>query len=90
MKKNPDFKTSLMNSARRVNNPVFNPNIPLVHSISGNALEGVGFVKFSTHVKPNTQAIITTYKRGDATVTFDGVSWEYNGSVVRFMEDIKL
>lgn len=62
-------------------------NLPLVHSISQLALEKMGFIKFGTETKG--QSIITTYKRGDQEVRYNGVNWTYNGQWIQFLEDIQ-
>lgn len=68
---------------------MFNPGIPVVHSISGYRLKDAGFIKFGSEVAKGRQVIVTTYKKGDQVITYDGVTFIYNGNPVQFMEDLK-
>lgn len=66
---------------------MFNPNIPIVHSISSTALKEMGFIKDESIM--NRQSIIAVYKKGEDVITYNGVHWVYNGKVVQFLEDMK-
>lgn len=68
--------------------PVFNPALPVVHSISRSRLEAIGFIKVGTHTPEGKQSIITTYKRGELDVTYDGVSWCCQNKQIQFIEDL--
>jgi hypothetical protein len=57
----------------------FNPNIPTVHSLSGNLLISAGFKKEGT-----------TYKKGKKIVTYDGVHWFCNGERIQFIEQLNI
>lgn len=60
--------------------------LPIVHSISGSSLEAMGFIKYGIETKG--QSIITTYKRGQDVVTYNGTNFLFNSKKVRFNEQI--
>lgn len=58
--------------------PSFNPSIPEVHSISGSSLQQEGWVRNGS-----------TYTKDGSKITYDGVTWLFNGNKVEFMEQLK-
>lgn len=68
-----------MENANKKTSVTFNPNIPTVHSLSGNLLISAGFKREGT-----------TYTKGEKIVFYDGVHWFCNGIRVEFIEDLKL
>lgn len=59
--------------------PVFNPSIPVVHSLSGYALVAKGWVRKNGE-----------YTKGEMTLKYTGDKWILNGNkVVEFFEDLK-
>lgn len=68
---------------------VIGSGIPVVRPLTTKAITDMGFKKLGTVILPNTQAMQTTFKRGEEIITYNGVHFAYNGEVVRFVEDIK-
>jgi len=68
--------------------PKFNPNLPLVHSISSFRLKDIGFIRFGVELGKG-QSIITVYKRGEDEIRYDGVNWIFNGNHVQFIQEIQ-
>ena len=80
----PEKKSETDNSNKAVS---FNFNIPVVHSISSNALFSQGWILFGRETKG--QSIIAIYKKGDNEIRYNGTHWTQNGQQIQFMEDIK-
>lgn len=68
-----------MENANKKTSVTFNPNIPTVHSLSGNLLISAGFKKEGT-----------TYTKGEKIVFYDGVHWFCNGERVQFIEQLNI
>lgn len=66
----------------------FNPNVPVVHSISSDGLLKMGFVKESESFLPHSQTKEIVYKRGDDKIIYNGCQWLYKGRIIQFFEDI--
>jgi len=68
-------KSKSISTAKAV---VFNPAIPVYHSISGIELQKRGWVRMGS-----------TYTKDGSSIAYDGASWVYNGEKIQFIEEIK-
>jgi len=71
----PNEKSQSISTAKAV---VFNPHIPVVHSISGYGLEKLGWVKSGM-----------TWAKDGESITYDGTHFRYKNQNIQFIEDIK-
>lgn len=68
---------------------VLGSGLPVVRPLTTKAITDMGFEKLGTVILPNTQAMQTTFKRGEEIITYNGVHFIYNGDIVQHIEDIK-
>lgn len=61
--------------------------LPIVHSLSGYALEKLGWMKTGTETKGQT--IYSIYKKGENEIRYSGTRWMLNHSTeIQFIEDL--
>jgi len=83
-----DSNTNSSSSTSKVEvPPTFNPNVPIVNSLSSAGLQKLGWEKRTEDVTIVKQ--ITFYTLGNKRVDYDGAVWRYMGQPVQFFEDIK-